>query len=187
MAQNPWRDDLVSQLSWHWDNQLRPRLEGLNDDEYLWLPVADAWTLRPGDASTPGTLGVGPGVIDFVIPIPDPEPLTTIGWRLGHIIAGVFGERNARYFDGPAMNHRLMDYPLTAAEALRQLDAGQARWRAGIEALTDEELRLNCREPGFEQDSMAAMILHIHREVLHHGAEVALLRDLYLRRDQLGR
>ena len=26
---------------------------------------------------------------------------------------------------------------------------------------------------------MAALILHIHRELIHHGAEIALLRDLY--------
>jgi hypothetical protein len=26
---------------------------------------------------------------------------------------------------------------------------------------------------------MAALVLHINREVLHHGAEIALLRDLY--------
>ena len=28
----------------------------------------------------------------------------------------------------------------------------------------------------------AALVLHIHREVIHHGAEVSLLRDLYRRR-----
>ena len=26
---------------------------------------------------------------------------------------------------------------------------------------------------------MAALVLHVKREVLHHGAEIALLRDLY--------
>jgi hypothetical protein len=26
---------------------------------------------------------------------------------------------------------------------------------------------------------MAALVLHIHREVIHHGAEIALLRDLF--------
>jgi hypothetical protein len=26
---------------------------------------------------------------------------------------------------------------------------------------------------------MAALILHINREAIHHGAEIALLRDLY--------
>ncbi len=28
---------------------------------------------------------------------------------------------------------------------------------------------------------MAALVLHINRELIHHGAEIALLRDLYLR------
>lgn len=42
-----------------------------------------------------------------------------------------------------------MAYPLTADAALAMLDEGQARWRAGVEELTDEALRLNCREPGF--------------------------------------
>jgi hypothetical protein len=27
---------------------------------------------------------------------------------------------------------------------------------------------------------MAELVLHINREMLHHGAEIALLRDLYL-------
>jgi hypothetical protein len=27
---------------------------------------------------------------------------------------------------------------------------------------------------------MTALILHINREVIHHGAEIALLRDLYV-------
>jgi hypothetical protein len=29
---------------------------------------------------------------------------------------------------------------------------------------------------------MAELILHINREVIHHGAEIALLRDLYTAR-----
>ena len=30
---------------------------------------------------------------------------------------------------------------------------------------------------------MATLVLHINRETLHHGAEIALLRDLYANRD----
>ncbi len=36
-------------------------------------------------------------------------------------------------------------------------------------------------EGPFAEFSMAALVLHIHREVIHHGAEISLLRDLYLR------
>jgi hypothetical protein len=34
-----WNDEIVDQLEWHWQHQLRPRLDGLTDDEYLWPPV----------------------------------------------------------------------------------------------------------------------------------------------------
>jgi hypothetical protein len=29
---------LLEQLTFHWESQARPRLEGLTDDEYLWEP-----------------------------------------------------------------------------------------------------------------------------------------------------
>ena len=29
---------------------------------------------------------------------------------------------------------------------------------------------------------LAALVLHVNREAIHHGAEIALLRDLYARR-----
>ena len=32
--------------------------------------------------------------------------------------------------------------------------------------------------------AIAALVLHINREVIHHGAEVALLRDLYRSRQE---
>jgi hypothetical protein len=34
-------------------------------------------------------------------------------------------------------------------------------------------MRLGCDDP------MIGLVLHVHREVLHHGAEINLLRDLY--------
>ena len=37
-------------------------------------------------------------------------------------------------------------------------------------------------EGPFAEYPMAALVLHIHREVIHHGAEISLLRDLYLHR-----
>ncbi len=40
-------------------------------------------------------------------------------------------------------------------------------------------------EGGFADHPMAALVLHIHREAIHHGAEIALLRDLYARRSSL--
>lgn len=36
-------------------------------------------------------------------------------------------------------------------------------------------------EGDFAAEPMIALVLHIHREAIHHLAEIALLRDLYLR------
>ncbi len=43
-----WNHTLLFQWEFHWDYQLRTRLEGLTDHEYFWSPVPDAWTVRPG-------------------------------------------------------------------------------------------------------------------------------------------
>lgn len=177
-----WTDLLALQLEWHWDHQLRPRLVGLTDAEYFWEPAPNAWNLRPRGPGRQTGFGTGEFVVDFARPVPDPPPFTTIAWRLAHLLVGVFGERNARYFDGPPVDYPSHIYPGTAGEALAQLDEYYARWMSGIRGLDVAGLTARCREPGFETDSMAALIVHIHREVIHHGAEIALLRDLYLHR-----
>jgi hypothetical protein len=42
-----WNQLLRDQFEWHWEHQLRSRLAGLADEEYLWEPVVDAWSVRP--------------------------------------------------------------------------------------------------------------------------------------------
>lgn len=38
MPEAPWNQLLLDQLEWHWVHQLRPRLDGLADDELHWEP-----------------------------------------------------------------------------------------------------------------------------------------------------
>lgn len=174
-----WPTELRTQLGWHWPNALRPRLEGLTDAEYFWEPVPGCWSVRPRGSGIAAEVGSGDWIIDFALPEPVPPPVTTIAWRLAHLIVGVFGTRNATHFGGAPMSYDTYAYPGTAAEALVALDAEVERWLAGVAALDDEGLAQRCREPGFERESMAALVLHIHREAIHHGAEIALLRDLF--------
>jgi hypothetical protein len=175
-----WAGKLLEQLTWHWSAQARPRLDGLTDDEYFFAPVPGCWSVRPAGVRGPGQpWGSGPMRIDFAYPPPEPAPVTTIAWRLGHIVVGVFGERNARYFGGPPIGYDTYAYPATAAESLRDLDDGYRRWVAGVSGLSVDGLLANCREPGYEADPMLSLVLHIHREAIHHLAEIALLRDLW--------
>ncbi|MBB3663778.1 MULTISPECIES: DinB family protein [Prauserella salsuginis group] len=182
-AAGTWNAVLRDQITWHWDNQLRPRLGGLTDDEYFWEPAPGAWNVRPrGTSSAPIQGGSGAMTIDFAAPPPEPEPVTTIAWRLGHVIVGVLAMRNAAHFGRTPTDYAAFEYAETAEGALAQLDAEYATWVGGVEALGDEGLAQPCgpAEGPFAGSSMARLVLHIHRELIHHLAEVALLRDLYL-------
>lgn len=162
-------EELADQLDWHWQHQLRPRLEGLTDDEYFWQPVPGCWTLHPD------------GSIDFSYPPPQPEPFTTIAWRLAHVIVGVLAMRNHSHFGGPPADYQSWPYALDAHTALAQLDAAYANWIAGVRGLGDAALAQPCgpAEGPYADFSMATLVLHINREVIHHGAEISCIRDLY--------
>jgi hypothetical protein len=181
-----WNHELLDQLDWRWTNQLRRRLDGLTDAEYRWEPVPGCWNVRPrGESTAQIAAGSGEFTIDFAFPEPDPPPVTTIAWRLGHVIVGVFGARNASHFGGPPVDYESFTYAGTAAEALEQLDDAYRRWSDGVRSLGDEGLVRPCgpAEGPFADYPMAALVLHINREAIHHGAEIALLRDLYRHRN----
>ena len=129
--------ELLDQLEWHWTSQLRPRLDGLTDAEYLWEPVPGCWSVRPrGTSSAPVQGGSGETVIEFTFPEPVPAPVTTIAWRLGHVIVGVLGARVHGHFGGPAYDYMSFDYSPTAAGALAQLDVRTRRGPPGCAGST---------------------------------------------------
>ena len=161
---------LADQLDFHWRSQLRPRLDGLTDAEYFWEPVKDCWTVHPD------------GSIDFAFPPPQPEPFTTIAWRLAHVIVGVLAMRSHFHFGGPRADYQSWRYATDATTALRQLDDAYERWISGVRGLDAAGLAQPCgpSEGPYADYPMCALVLHINREVIHHGAEIACLRDLYV-------
>jgi hypothetical protein len=173
-----WGTQLVGQLEFYWDAHLRPRLDGMTDEEYLWEPVDGCWSLRKGPD--------GRYELDRGRPS-DPPPFTTIAWRLVHIGAYCLANRANAFFtdntDLVMFDPRLVptDLPGTAADAIAFLERSYSQWHDGIASLDEEALRrpLGPRGAGFADDPMAALVLHISREVMHHGGEICLLRDLY--------
>jgi hypothetical protein len=177
-----WNLQLREQLDFHWRRQLRPGLDGLTDDEYFWEPAPGAWSVRPRGTSTAAmAAGAGDFTIDWEYPEPSPPPVTTIAWRLGHVIVGVLGARVASHFGGPPTDYLNFTYAGTAAEALAQLDDACAAWLTGVTALGTDGLSRPCGEAEgpYAAEPLATLILHINREVIHHGAEALLLRDLF--------
>ncbi len=178
-----WNRTLREQWEFHWNRQLRDRLDGLTDDEYFWSPVPDAWSVRPrGSSTAPIHVGGGDFTIDYGFPQPVPAPFTTIAWRLGHVIVGVLAARNAAHFGAPAVAYETWEYAGSATTALDQLEAELDVWLAGVRSLGDADLRVPVgeKEPAYPDAPMADLVLHIHRELIHHLSEVCLLRDLYL-------
>jgi hypothetical protein len=108
--------------------------------------------------------------------------VTTIAWRLAHLI-DVFGIPTASHFDGSHANEPVGSYSGTAEGALRQLDEGHDAWVSHVRSLGVAGLARpqgSIAPPQYADAPVAKRIMHIHREVIHHGAEVCLLRDLYL-------
>jgi hypothetical protein len=176
-------EQLAEQLNWHWHNNLRPRLDGLTDEEYLWEPVRDCWSVRPrGTSAAPMSEGSGEWTMDFASPAPEPAPVTTIAWRLAHIIVSCLGYRVGWYFGGKDVDSQTFAYAGTADEALGQLDEMYGKWNAGVRQLSDDDLE-SPPAVGPERFPMENRVLHVNRELIHHGAEISLLRDLYLWQD----
>ncbi|MFF5775208.1 DinB family protein [Streptomyces californicus] len=172
---------LADQLDWYWHKNLRPRLDGLTDEEYFWEPVDDCWSVRPGGATAaPAAEGSGTWTMDSASPAPEPAPVTTIAWRLGHIIVSCLGYRVCWYFGGQEVDSGTFAYAGTADEALDQLDEMYGRWNAGVRKLADADLDLP-PAVGPERFPLENRVLHVNRELIHHGAEISLLRDLYRR------
>ena len=160
--------------------RLRTRLEGLTDEEYFWEPAPGCWTIRQRADGT--------WMADWPLPRPEPEPFTTIAWRLWHLI-DMYGEDRAPKWlavpaQGPAIGFDGPDRepPTTAEAALAVLERAHDRWDAHLAIVTDEGLAEAIGPiagPEYAERSRAAYVLHMLDEFIHHGAEISLLRDLW--------
>jgi hypothetical protein len=179
-----WNAEVVDQLESHWTDQLRPRLSGLTDAEYFWQPVPACWTLtRRTSTTAPMPLGTGEWTMDYAPP--PASAFTTIAWRLCHLIA-VFGQPTADRFTVPGPDGHAIDFPGTAASALTQLDEFHDAWIRDVRALGPAGLTRPqgpISPPTYADAPLAKLVMHTHREVIHHGAEISLLRDLYSHRE----
>jgi hypothetical protein len=180
-----WNETLRDQADFHYRRMFRPRLEGLTDEEYLWEPVPDCWSIRPQGASTsPAPIGAGALQRDDAPDDPDPAPVTTIAWRIAHLTVECLSMRTRNHFDGPDAHWETWEYTASADRALADLDAAYDAWSAGVGSLGEEGLArpVGPHEGPFAESPYADLVLHINRELIHHGAEICLLRDLYAHR-----
>ena len=151
--------------------------DGLTDDELHWEPVPAMWGLRRiEDLRTPCPDDViGDWWMDSVRPRPNPEPLTTIGWRIGHLTLGTFNWISSLDARGPR------DEPPLAGDVATLLPL----WRS----VFDEVVEL---VSSYSEDELAEEVVagtsrlrrswiasHMTLEIAAHGAEVGTMRHLY--------
>ncbi len=168
------RQDLLD-LSDFAYGRLRGRLDGLTDGEYFWEPVDGCWSVRPvGDGTyrADGEAGAPGGR----------PPLTTIAWRMSHITDMLSDRRNATWI-GVQPTGRLphAGAPGTSGAAVQRLEQAYALFRAHVAALEAGTLTDAMGQVAgpYAGSTRASFVLHELDELIHHGAEVGVLRDLY--------
>ena len=153
--------------------RLAKRMRGLTDE--YWEPAQPAWSVRPDPGAPSGWQ------IDYPFPPPVPAPVTTIAWRLVHL-----GQRKPIRWErrsAPANGCS----PTCGCRALpRTRSASWADSRQPIEEWmeTAAPLDLSNIQPNPVGDPLPAgrTLSILLEEQIHHGAEIALLRDLYRHR-----
>jgi len=109
-------DDIVAKLM--------SRLDGIDDVEYRWEPVANMWSARAtNDEGSEAIIDLDP---DRDI---DPAPVTTIAWRLWHLTSDCFADYTARFAGETAVPDDL-SWTLRADEALDRFEASWRKFRA---------------------------------------------------------
>ncbi len=149
--------------------QLADRLVGLTDDEYLWEPVAGMWSVRQNDEGPPIIDGAGNRE-------PDPVPVTTIAWRLWHIAIDCLDDYTRRFDDDDSEASPI--WTSSADEAIETLGEKWGAYRTVIAGRGWWD-QLGDSWEHWSQHSTADMAMHASNELVHHGAEIGLLRDLY--------
>lgn len=155
----------------------------LTDEEYFWEPVPGCWSIRRREeATTNKAWGNGDWVMDYESPTPQPPPVTTIAWRLGHL-AQWLQMRYDYTFGAHTMTLDAMVWPSTARDAVDTLTESYNRWRSGLEGMSSADLDMVGRsqmqyglDPGVR---FVDLLAWTNLEFGHHAAEIALLRDLY--------
>ncbi|WJY00997.1 DinB family protein [Curtobacterium sp. 458] len=132
--------------------RLTDRMEGLSDDEWAWQPIT-------GDAEV------------------------TVRWRLDHVVEVLTTSRNREWLGLAPSTGPTPGTPATAAEALAGLDAAIRVFLAAATEVGDTASEPMGAVAGpYAESTKRSFVLHVADELIHHGAEAALLRDLYAAR-----
>ena len=171
------RQSVFGLLDYAW-GRVRGRMNGLGHEEYLWRAVALSWSVVPV---------AGRFEAEREQPPPDPEPVPTIAWLTWHIGPECLDGYTERYF-GPgtrALQLERREWFGTPSGALEALDVQWSLFRERYGSIPDDVFGapLGPSWGAYADKTPADALQHVADEVVHHGAQVGMLRDLFRLRD----
>ncbi len=168
------------QLAFSW-TVLAQRLATLTQEDLDWEPGPNALrVVRRGEQRSPRVVGAGEWVAEWPEGEDSPQP-RTIGWLVAHLTEGYF-ERWEWTFGEHRRRRDAVEPSGEVGPAVEGLVAQVTRWRAAVDALDDDAVFTVGLSQAEEVDRIAPfghLVLHMNRELIHHGAEIMVLQDLH--------
>lgn len=168
------------QLGFSW-LELSDRLATLTQAELEWEPGPDALrVVRRESERTPRTLGAGEWVMEWPEGPDSPQP-RTVAWLVAHLTEAFF-ERWEWTFGPHERRRDAVTFSGEVGPAVAGLRHEVDRWRAGVDGLPDDGAFTVGLSQATEIDAQAPfahLVAHMNRELVHHGAEIMVLQDLY--------
>jgi hypothetical protein len=178
---------------------LRRAWNGLTDDEFMWEPTEDTWSVRPlteSRSATPFVTGSLSADFDARLAVAAGdgraiEPLTSIAWLFWHVGSQPRRAAELDFFGGTHSaasgwtSPYISEHPMftTAAEAVTAMRTGWRALDAALKSATDDQLERPTHFWGYGQPGPrgtgAQIIGSILNEVSHHATQIGVLRDLY--------
>ena len=143
-------------------------LKGLTDDEALWCPAPESWTVRPGDD--------GRWHADWVEPEPWPAPPTSIAWIQWHVIWWWSTVLNRSFGDGE-LRREHVTWPGTG-DSMVAIEGLQERWLGHLAHLNESDFSSGdlTAWPYTDGRPFRLVVAWVNIELMKNVAEMCLLR-----------
>lgn len=152
-------------------------LRGLTDEQYLWEPAADCWSVRRrSEIRSPDCWGRGDWVVETCLDGSIRPATTTIAWRLMHAYDCV-SDFTSRAFGGGGADWNEIDVPPVATVAVDLMMGALDRLQEAVATSQDAVLSGDV-DPLFQMPRSRLLGKALH-EALHHCAEIGVLRSMF--------
>jgi len=145
-------------------------LDDMTDQEALWCPARDSWTVHEADD--------GRWHADWIEPEPWPAPPTSIAWVQWHVIWWWSTVIDRSFGDG-GLERKQVTWP-GASEAMEAIEALRVRWLDHLDGLTDADLADNAlsRWPYTDGRPFGLIAGWVNIELMKNVAEMCQLRRM---------